>query len=259
MFRVPLLLELINVLIYLGLSGFIVVGVVWKCLPNDAELGVERCSLYSSLPGPLQTVQRAEMCGLVGGEGGREGGGVILPLQAMSLVHVGVDNLNVVRHVSRILSGVSRGCPLELCMDGARLTIIADFVRKRGKDSVQVAKVKGHADDCMARDGMVRALDKAGNDLADKAGDLRRMRLPTRIIDYSALLPVGNGTLSFLTFAASSLQLRVWLSMKMTTVGPLHIRLFGIGERILRKGILPGYPALRSLETWVGRMARYPC
>ena len=30
-------------------------------LPNDSEHGVEQCSLYSSFPGPLQTVQRAEM------------------------------------------------------------------------------------------------------------------------------------------------------------------------------------------------------
>ena len=32
-------------------------------LPNDQVLGVERCSLYSTLPGPLQSVQRAELWG----------------------------------------------------------------------------------------------------------------------------------------------------------------------------------------------------
>ena len=40
-----------------------------------------------SVPGPLQTVQRAELWG------------VILALQSSDAVHVGVDNLGVVRHV----------------------------------------------------------------------------------------------------------------------------------------------------------------
>ena len=35
--------------------------------------------------------------------GGEGGGGVILALPALDAVHVGVDNLNVVRHVSRFL------------------------------------------------------------------------------------------------------------------------------------------------------------
>ena len=33
-------------------------------LPRDGDLGVERCTLFDSLPGPLQTVQRAELWGL---------------------------------------------------------------------------------------------------------------------------------------------------------------------------------------------------
>ena len=40
---------------------------------------------------PIQTVQRAEMWG------------VILALQFSSAVHLGVDNLGVVRHVGRVL------------------------------------------------------------------------------------------------------------------------------------------------------------
>ena len=54
------------------------------------DLGVERCVLYDFIRGPLQSVQRAELWG------------VILALQCSSAVHLGVDNLNVVRHVSRI-------------------------------------------------------------------------------------------------------------------------------------------------------------
>ena len=95
-------------------------------LPNDQELGVERCSLYSSLPGPLQSVQRAEMWG------------VVLALQATSAVHLRVDNLNVVRHVSRI-SACSPGIrPFELCVDGDLLSLLADLIRKRGSDTVQI-------------------------------------------------------------------------------------------------------------------------
>ena len=80
-------------------------------------IGVSGCGVYSSrsgagwfrrrwghlelLPpgefrifrGPLQSVQRAELWG------------VILALQCSSAVHFGVDNLNVVRHVSRFFEG----------------------------------------------------------------------------------------------------------------------------------------------------------
>ena len=140
-------------------------------LPNDQELGAERCSLYSSLPGPLQSVQRAEMwC-------------VVLALQANSAVHLGVDSLHVVRHVSRILACSPGIRPFELCVDGDLLSLIADLIRKRRSDTVQITKVKGHADDDMVRTGRVRALGKAGNDLADKAADFGRRRLPAEVID----------------------------------------------------------------------------
>ena len=148
---------------FLGLVGFVVGGVHLDMLPCDAELGVERCSSYSSLPGPLQTVQRAEMWR------------VILALQALPPVHLGVDHMNVVRPFSRERS-------LELCTYGDLLILIADLVRKRGQDSVQITQVKGHVDDCIVRDGKVRALNKAGNDLAHRAADLGWRRLPAGII-----------------------------------------------------------------------------
>ena len=56
------------------------------------------CRGFSSVPGPLQTVQRAEMWG------------VVLALQSSRAVHLGVDNLGVVRHVDRLL----RGCVVVL-------------------------------------------------------------------------------------------------------------------------------------------------
>ena len=44
--------------------------------------------------------------------------GVNLALQCSSAVHLGVDNLNVVRHVSRILDGRVTCRPFELTFDG---------------------------------------------------------------------------------------------------------------------------------------------
>ena len=77
-----------------------------ELLLPDGNLGLERCVLFDSIRGPLQSVQRAEHRG------------VILALQCSSAVHLGVDNLNVVRHVSRILDGQVRRKPFELTIDG---------------------------------------------------------------------------------------------------------------------------------------------
>ena len=43
---------------------------------------------------------------------------VILALQCSSAIHLGVDNLNVVRHVSRIMDGRVACRPFELTFDG---------------------------------------------------------------------------------------------------------------------------------------------
>ena len=51
------------------------------------------CRGFCSVPGPFQSVQRAELWG------------VILALQSSGAVHLGVDNLNVVRHVGCLLNG----------------------------------------------------------------------------------------------------------------------------------------------------------
>ena len=58
---------------------------------------------FCSVPGPLQSFQRAEMWG------------VILALQSFDAVHLGGDNLGVVRHVGRLLDGHRGSIPFELC------------------------------------------------------------------------------------------------------------------------------------------------
>ena len=102
------------------------------------DLGVERCVLFDSVRGPIQSVQRAELWG------------VILALQCSSAVHLGVDNLDVVRHVSRNLEGRVPCRPFEFTFDGDLLTIIERMIHLRGVQSTKVSKVKGHADDGLA-------------------------------------------------------------------------------------------------------------
>ena len=62
----------------------------WPRLKITTTATTGCCRGFCSVPGPLQSVQRAELWG------------VILALQTTRAVHLGVDNLNVVRHVGRL-------------------------------------------------------------------------------------------------------------------------------------------------------------
>ena len=128
------------------------------------EVGGEGCRLLCSVPGPLQSVQRAENWG------------VILALQACTPVFVGVDNKNGVNHVGNLISGQWRGRPFPLVKDGDLLQLVEDIVRLRGGRTVRVCRVKGHATEDMVARGMVRRADLVGNNLADDAADLGRRR-----------------------------------------------------------------------------------
>ena len=119
------------------------------------RIGNNACRGFSSVPGPLQTVQRAEMWG------------VVLALQSSRAVHLGVDNLGVVRHVDRLLRGCRGPKPFELVNDGDLLLLLEHMLNRRGLDTVRVSEVKGHADDAMVLHGQVRQDDRLGNDAAD--------------------------------------------------------------------------------------------
>ena len=69
-------------------------------------------------------------------------GGVILALQSDKAVHVGVDNLGVVRHIGRLLDGLPPSVPFELMTDGDLLVLIRRMIDLLGSDSVRVTKVK---------------------------------------------------------------------------------------------------------------------
>ena len=128
------------------------------------------------MPGPLPTVQRAEVWG------------VLVALQARVRLHVGVDNLNVVNHVSGILAGRRAGRPFSLVKDGDLLLLVQRMIRWRGSGNAAVTKIKGHADEGLVARGRVREVDRVGNNEADAAADLGRKRVHHSISDARRLV-----------------------------------------------------------------------
>ena len=53
----------------------------------------------------------------------------------------------------------------------------------RGRDTVRISKVKGHAAEVMVRAGRVRELGRVGNSAADVAADFGRRRVDFPVID----------------------------------------------------------------------------
>ena len=70
------------------------------------------------------------------------------------------------------------GKPLELTVDGDLLIIIERMIQLRGAQGLKITKFKGHADDDMVAVGRVRVEDRVGNDLAERAADFGRHRVP---------------------------------------------------------------------------------
>ena len=64
--------------------------------------------------------------------------GVILALQSSGAVHLGVDNLGVVRHVGRLLDDHPGSVPFELVKDGG-LLLIDRMLHLRGLDTVRIS------------------------------------------------------------------------------------------------------------------------
>ena len=132
---------------------------------------VHSCRGFCSVPRLLQSVQRAEMWG------------VILALQSSSAVHLGADNLGVVRHVGRLLDGRHGPTPFEHVKNGDLLLLMERMLHLRGLGTARITKAKGHADEGMVLDGRVREVDRLGNDAADEAADFGRGRVGNLLID----------------------------------------------------------------------------
>ena len=121
---------------------------------------VERCRAFVSVPGPMQTCQRAEFWS------------VTVALQSCWPCRLGIDNLNVARSVGRLLDHGCLAKPLSSVKDGDLVAVIQHMIRARGQDTVRVTKVKGHATEADVQQGKVREEDRFGNEEADAAADL---------------------------------------------------------------------------------------
>ena len=110
-------------------------------------------------------------------------GGAILALQAYWPCHLGIDNLNVARSIGRLLDHDSLVTPLPLVKDGDLVALVQYMIRSRGRETVRVTKVKGHADDVDVQSGRVRLEDQLGNAEADAAADLGRRHQSEVLID----------------------------------------------------------------------------
>ena len=105
---------------------------------------------------------------------------VVLALQSSGAVHLGVDNLGVVRHVGRLLDDHPGSVPFELVKDGDLLLLIDRMLHLRGLDTVRISKV---ADESMVLHGLVRESDRFGNSAADDAANFGRRRVSNAVID----------------------------------------------------------------------------
>ena len=209
------------------------------------------CRGFSSVLGPLQTVQRAEMWG------------VVLALQSSSAVHLGVDNLGVVRHVDQLLRGCRGPRPFQLINDGDLLLLLEHMLHRRGLDTVRISKVKGHADDAMVLHGQVRQDDRLGNNAADEAADFGRRRVSPAVIDARRNLSGDLWSLVscyFLTFIDFSLPfLELWSIMMVlvaTAPDPLVWSAGALRKRrrlvhaVRDRAFLPGPPGI--WQFWSG-------
>ena len=108
--------------------------------------------LFLPVPGVMQTVQRAEFWG------------AIVAMQAYWPCHVGIDKLNVAR--TTVLVGCWIGTAwlnlLPLVKDGDLVALAQYMIRTRGRETVRVTKVKGHANGSDVEQGRVRQEDQLG-------------------------------------------------------------------------------------------------
>ena len=148
--------------VYLPASEIAFENSVWGTVEEYGDARLERCRAFLPVPGVLQTVQRAEFWG------------ALLAMQAYWPCHVGIDNLNVVRSIGRLLDADCLAKPLPLVKDGDLVALVQYMIRTRGRDTVRVTKVKGHAKDDDVQHGRVRLTDQQGNVEADIAADLGR-------------------------------------------------------------------------------------
>ena len=95
---------------------------------DDAHEGSSH--IFSGIPDFIQSVQCAEFWG------------VILALQAYSGIHIGINNMNVLRGVAALLSDTISRTPFPLMKDGDLLANIHSMLCLRSFDTVKVWQIK---------------------------------------------------------------------------------------------------------------------
>ena len=153
---------------------------VWGVAEGYGDARLERCRAFMPVPGPLQTVQGAEFWG------------AIVAMQAYWPCHLGLDYLHVAWTVGRLLD---HGCLvklLPLVKDGDLVALVQYMIRTRGRETVRVTKVKGHADDADVQSGRVRLADQLGKGEADTAADLGRRHQSEVLIDARRRLLIAR-------------------------------------------------------------------
>ena len=145
-------------------------------LKSMVMLGWSVAVLFLPVPGALQTVQRAEFWG------------ALLAMQAYWPCHLGIDNLNVVRSIGRLLDADCLAKPLPLVKDGDLVALVQYMIRTRGRETVRVTKVKGHAEDDYVQHGRVRLIDQQVNVEGDIAADLGRRHQTEMLISARRML-----------------------------------------------------------------------
>ena len=151
-------------------------GAVRRVAEEYGDARLECCRAFMPVPGPLQTVQRAEFwC-------------AIIALQSYWPCHSGVDNLNVARSIGRLLDHASLVKPLPLVKDGDLVALAQYMIEARGRGTVWVTNVKGHATDADVEQGRVRLEEKLGNAEADDAADLGRRHQSELLMDARRIL-----------------------------------------------------------------------
>ena len=195
---------------------------------------------FCSVPGPLQSVQRAETWG------------VILALQSSTAVHLGVDNLGVVRRVGRLLDRHRGSIPFELVKDGDLLLRIDRMLHLRCLDTVRITKVKGHADQWMVLDGRVREVDSLGNNAADEAAAFGRRRVGNGIVDARCNLSgvCGRWYPVILDLHRFFIAISGALVNHDGTDGTASDPLVRLVHAVRDRALLPGPPAIWDSE-WV--------
>ena len=109
--------------------------------------------------------------------------GAIVAMQAYWPCHLGIDNLNVAGTTGRLLDKDCLAKPLHLVKDGDLVALVQYMIRTRGRETVRVTKVKGHAEGVDVQQGRVRLLDQQGNSEADAAADSGRRQQSEVLID----------------------------------------------------------------------------